>query len=416
MSAIQESVDRLPSGSLDEESLRQHVFPLFSRVLAASPDEIYLANHSLGRPLDKTAQDIADALDFWYQRLDGAWEEDAWPAGLERFRNGIASLIGAANGNAVVPKTSAGQGLRAVLNALPTRARNLPLKVVATRGEFDSVDFILKTYASKGRLEMVWVDADMDSHGIPVFKADAILRQIDHDTDLVVVSQISFATGHILQEIDRITQAAHKAGARILLDAYHAAGVIPLNMEESGIDFMMGGSYKYTRGGPGACWLALHSRQLASGLQTLDTGWFAKRNPFSYERPDTPEYGPGGDAWLESTPPVLTYYQALAGLELTLAIGVDRLREYNLRQVQLLRTNFKEQGVPCHQPSDPLEFGAFALVPSRNPGALCARLKSAGVNTDHRGHSVRFGPDLLTTTSELERAAAITGRAWAELS
>jgi len=415
MSIIQASIDRLPPGPLDEESLRQHVFPLFSRVLTALPYEIYLANHSLGRPLDRTAQDVAEALDFWYQRLDGAWQEDAWPAALDQFRNGVASLVGATNGNAVVPKTSAGQGLRAVLNALPPRRMNRPLKVVATRGEFDSLDFILKTYASKGRVEVAWVEAEVDSHGIQIFTPEAILRQIDHDTDLVVVSQISFATGHILQGMDRITNATHAAGAQILVDGYHAAGVIPLCMEESGIDFMVGGSYKYTRGGPGACWLALHSRQLESDLRTLDTGWFAKRNPFSYDRQDIPEFGPGGNAWLESTPPIITYYQALAGLELTLAIGVGRLREYNLRQVQLLRTNLKEQGVRCHQPSDPFEFGAFALVPCRNPGDLCARLKSAGVNTDHRGNSVRFGPDLLTTKSELECAAAVTGCTWAEL-
>jgi kynureninase len=412
--SILETIDRLPLGPLEEESLRQYVFPLFSRVLNAFPDEIYLANHSLGRPLDKTAQDVAEALDLWYTRLDGAWSDDAWPAALERFRSQIASLIGARDGNAVVPKTSAGQGLRAVLNALPSNDPKRGLNVVATRGEFDSLDFILKTYASKGRVEVSWVEADPKSNEIPVFTPNSIIGKIENGTDLIVVSQIAFSTGHILPEMDRIVRAAHSAGATILVDAYHAAGVIPLHMEESGIDFMVGGSYKYTRGGPGACWLALHSRHLESGLQTLDTGWFAKRNPFSYERADTPEFGFGGDAWLESTPPVLTYYQAAAGLELTLAIGVERLREYNLRQVQFLRSRMRDQGVACHQPANPFEFGAFALVPCPNPGEFCRRLKYEGVNADHRGGAVRFGPDLLTTDSELERAAEITGRMWAE--
>jgi len=38
---------------LDESWLREHVWPRFSRALVR--DEIYLANHSLGRPLDRTA-------------------------------------------------------------------------------------------------------------------------------------------------------------------------------------------------------------------------------------------------------------------------------------------------------------------------------------------------------------------------
>ncbi len=40
--------------------------------------------------------------------------------------------------------------------------------------------------------------------------------------------------------------------------------------------------------GPGACFLYLHPRHLDGRLRTLDTGWFAKRDPFAYLRPDPP--------------------------------------------------------------------------------------------------------------------------------
>src|SRR2546430_12883348 len=53
------------------------------------------------------------------------------------------------------------------------------------------------------------------------------------------------------------------------------------------------------------------------GLRTLDTGWFAKQDVFAYLRPEPPQFAPGGDGWLESTPPVLAPFQALAGLEIT---------------------------------------------------------------------------------------------------
>ena len=71
---------------------------------------------------------------------------------------------------------------------------------------------------------------------------------------------------------------------------------------------------------------------LVETLRTPDTGWFAKKDMFTYARPEPPEFGPGGDAWLESTPPVLAPIQALAGLELTLELGVERIREHNLEQ------------------------------------------------------------------------------------
>jgi kynureninase len=53
---ISESVAALGPGALTEEALRRHIFPLFSRSLAAPG--IYLANHSLGRPLDQTEDDL----------------------------------------------------------------------------------------------------------------------------------------------------------------------------------------------------------------------------------------------------------------------------------------------------------------------------------------------------------------------
>ena len=71
--AIDAAVAAIASGPLDEESVRAHVAPLFSRVLAAHHDRIYLANHSLGRPLDATADDLHEALTAWYTHMSEAW-------------------------------------------------------------------------------------------------------------------------------------------------------------------------------------------------------------------------------------------------------------------------------------------------------------------------------------------------------
>src|SRR6476469_6703974 len=111
---IDASVAGLGDGPLSEEALATHVAPLFSRAQSADPGRVYLANHSLGRPLDAIDADVREGLAAWYAEMGGAWR--AWTAEIDAYRGRYARLLHAPRDDAVVPKTSAGQGLRAILN------------------------------------------------------------------------------------------------------------------------------------------------------------------------------------------------------------------------------------------------------------------------------------------------------------
>ncbi len=244
---ISSAVAAMGDGELTEAALERHIFPLFSKVLAG--EDIYLANHSLGRPLDQTGDDLAEAFELWQSKLDGAWEH--WLAEREDFRRRIAQLIGASRPDGIVPKTAAGQGLRTVLNALPGKPR-----VLSTRGEFDSVDVILKQYAHCGRIEMLWLEAEENGE----FSVDRLIERLTAQpsreaVDLVVVAHVMFMTGQVMEGMARLAAACHSVGARLLVDAYHSVGVFPVDVEAMGADFLIGASYKYLRGGPGAGFL-----------------------------------------------------------------------------------------------------------------------------------------------------------------
>ena len=293
---IQAAVRRLGGGALSEQALREHVWPLFSRVLGSMPGEIYLANHSLGRPLDRTALDVQQALDAWYQHLDGAW--DGWLSMRQYFREGIADLIHAASADCIVPRASAGQGLRAVLNAFDDKVH-----VLASKAEFDSVDFILKVYAQRRRVVLTMVQADTRGY----YEMERLLDRITDRTDLVVISLVMFLTGQWLSDLPALIEKAHDHGAAVLVDLYHAVGVLPVDVQSLDADFAVGGCYKYLRGGPGSAWLYIHPRYLDGGFRTLDCGWFAQSDPFAFARPPVPGFAAGGNAFLESTPAVLPF-------------------------------------------------------------------------------------------------------------
>jgi kynureninase len=399
---LTDAVAAMGSGALSEEHLRLHVFPLFSATLARSG--IYLANHSLGRPLDQTEDDLREGFYLWQSKLGDAWDE--WTEEEQAHRSRLAQLVGAPRPDCIVPKTSAGQGLRTVLNALGDVPR-----VVSTMGEFDSVDVILKQYAAVGRISLQLVDYEGADGGINLSE---LMETIRDGVDLVVISQVMFMTGQVVHDLDAVAEECHRVGVRLLVDAYHAVGVFPVDVARMNADFMIGGSYKYLRGGPGAAFLYVSPDALSSGLKPIDIGWFAKEQPFNYERPDPPRFASGGDAFLESTPPVLTYYQARAGQQLTLQLGIARIREYAMDRLGRLKRYLADVGIEAEGADD--KHGAFLAIETDLATSLAETLESGGITTDARGRFLRLSPDYLTADSDMREVAATLARCLPQVS
>ena len=391
---IQDAVAALGPCPLEESSMITHIQPLFSRVLQRR--EIYLANHSLGRPLDQTVGDVQQALECWYEDMDGAWDD--WLAEIQLFRERIARLIHAPREDCIVPKTSAGQGLRTVLNCYDEK-----IQVVSTTAEFSSIDHILKVYAKRDRVKLIGVRPDSNGE----YHEEEILAAVGTPPSLVVVSMVLFTTGQCLTDLSRLIGEAHARGAHVLVDLYHAAGVMPVDIEGMGADFAIGGCYKYLRGGPGACWLYLHPRHLTGSLTSLDTGWFAQPKPFDFLRPDSAQLAEGGNAFLESTPPVLTYYQARAGLQFTLAIGVDRLRAYSLKQQARLTELLAQHNI--YVIGKPPRRGAFLAIAHKQADSIASKLRESKIIIDARDGLIRICPDILNTEEELLEAVSRLG-------
>jgi kynureninase len=148
---------------------------------------------------------------------------------------------------------------------------------------------------------------------------------------------------------------------------------------------------------------------LEKGLRPLDTGWFANADMFTFQRPDPPALKAGGDAFLEGTPAVLTWYQARSGQEFALSVGVARLREYSLRQLAAFRGYLAEAGVEEVTGGDE-RHGAFVAVRLKNAMELPALLEREGISCDARGETLRLCPDCLTRDEEMRRASQALGR------
>jgi kynureninase len=418
---IESAFTALGSSPFTEDNVAKHIAPLFSRVLGADnshdgrPNRVYLANHSLGRAPDQTADDVAEAIGLWNTKLGDAWE--FWLAEREAFRSRVASLLNAPRTDCVIPRPSAGDGLRTIINAVATTPQIIP-RVLTTRSEFDSVDITLKQYAAKGIVTIDWIEPEANGHSPAVHSVDRIIAALRPGITFVIVSHIFFATGQILTDIPRLAAACHEVGALLLIDAYHSIGVIPVDVTAMDCDFLIGGSYKYLRGGPGAAFFYIAPRVLDAGISPLDTGWFANASTFAFERPDPPQLAEGGNAFLLGTPPVLTWYQARAGHQFVLAAGVERLRAYSLQQKKLLADLLAAEGITAHGAGT--THGAFlTLSDSRIPQAevIARRLaQEHNVHSDARGPVLRLCPDCLNREEEMHRAADALSAVYRSLS
>jgi kynureninase len=144
-----------------------------------------------------------------------------------------------------------------------------------------------------------------------------------------------------------------------------------------------------------------------AGVTTLDIGWFAKASPMAFERPDAPRLAAGGDGWLESTPPIVTVYQARAGIALVEALGVARLRAHSLRKKQRLCELLAARGIEALGGGE--SHGAFVVVRHPQARRFADELAGAGIVVDARGANLRICPDILTRDDELVACSEAIG-------
>src|SRR5205823_8803795 len=85
-----------------------------------------------------------------------------------------------------------------------------------------------------------------------------------------------------IQDIKAVTDAAHRCGALILIDAYQSVGQVPCDAKAAGVDFLTAGGLKWLLGGPGIVFLYVRA-ELIRRLTPAIAGWFGHKNQFTFD-------------------------------------------------------------------------------------------------------------------------------------
>jgi kynureninase len=355
----------------------------------------YLISNSLG-PMPRTVPGrLAEYAGRWDEMGVRAWASGWWEMPVDTGDR-IAPLMNAEAGSvAMIPNVTIAQA--AVFSALDFSGDRDT--VVMTDMDFPSVRYMYEEFAKKFGARIVVVRSD---DGISIDQ-DRLLAAIDERTRLVAISHVLFKSAFI-NDADAICRRAHEMGALVSLDAFHSVGIIPVDVQQSGVDFLTGGVLKWMCGGPGGCFLYVAPR-IRDTLAPAITGWQAHARPFAFE--DRMEYAEGSFRWLNGTPVIPALYAATEGPAILLRAGIDAIREKSVRQTSHLIDLADARGYKVSAPRDSARRGGTVAIDVPHGYEVAQVLLSRDVLVDYRvGAGIRAAPFFFNTDEEVEGLVA----------
>ena len=312
--------------------------------------------------------------DDWATGLIRSW--DHWLDLPRRVGDRLAPLIGADAGEVAVHDSTTVnlyQLIRAVRRLRPDRS------VIA----IDPGDFPTDRYV---------VDSIAAADGLTVRSGFDLLD----DVAVVVRSMIDYRSAEIT-DLAAETRRAHDAGALVVWDLSHAAGLHPVGLRAAGAEFAVGCTYKFLNGGPGAPAFTYVAAERIGELDEPFHGWFAQRDQFAMGPTFTPRSDIG--RVLVGTPGILGLVAADCGIEVSAEAGIEAIRAKSIELGRFALECCDAVGLATSTPRQDERRGGHLCVNHPDAQTITRRLaEERNVLADFREPDViRLGCSPLTT-------------------
>jgi kynureninase len=374
------------------------------------PGVIYLDGNSLGpAPKAELAALETAARSEWAEALIGSWNDAGWFDLPVRCGDMIAPVIGADAGEVIATDTTSiniYKALHAGLGLRPDR------RVIVAEGGSFPTDLYVAEGVLSGR-----PDLSLRLEGVDGPEIEGL---VDEDVAVVLVNQVDYRSGR-RRDVAALTARVQAAGAVVVWDLCHSAGVMEVGLNAAGADLAVGCTYKYLNGGPGAPAFVFCARRHQAAVRQPLSGWWGHARPFAFDRGFAPDEGIR--RFLCGTQPILSFRAMEAGLALAAEadLGVVRVKSMALteRFLGLAEAAAGRFGVGLFGPRDPAARGSQVALTHSEGYAVVQALIARGVVGDFRAPDImRFGfaplyirhVDVVRAARTLEQVLA--GRVW----
>lgn len=370
---------------------------------------IYFCGNSLGLQPRSTEEYLRRELMVWAEEgVEGHFGHDtAWYSYHEFLQEPLAKLVGALP-QEVVAMNSLTTNLHLLMVSF-YRPEKKRYKILIEGGAFPSDRYAVQSQAAFHGFDPQ--EAIVEVHpreGEETLRGEDIIAAIEESGEelaLVLFGGVNYYTGQFF-DLKEITEAGHRAGAKVGFDLAHGVGNVELKLHDWGPDFAAWCSYKYLNAGPGAVsGIFVHQRHEDAPELPRFAGWWGTDPKTRFEM--GPSFVPqrGAAGWQLSNAPVLSMAALRASLALFEEAGMERLRAKSNALIDYLRSEIDEipgEHFQVITPSGREERGCQVSILARGQGeALFERLQGAGVVCDYRRPDViRAAPVPLYNTFE----------------
>jgi selenocysteine lyase/cysteine desulfurase len=364
-------------------------------------NNVYLDNAGAGPPPDTVLAAMNSFLTEW-RDYGEKWED--WLMEIVRARDLFARIINATLDEvACIPNVSS--GLAAIGNALPLHGGQ---NIVVSELNFPTNIYIWHAMKRKGLLSELRVLKAKNGQ-IPISEFE---KAIDDKTAAVSIDYVSWMNG-CREDVRAIAQIAHSHGALMLVDAFHAIGVIPVDARKLGVDVLTCGTYKWLMGPHGTAFLYVNHEALDQ-LDPGIVGWHGisdsvvarvRSKQETFGRPfDIAGVAPAKDAtrfeW--GTWSVVTVIGAMAALEFTLKYAPGEREPLIERLNERLVDGLRRKGKRITSPLEKGRRSGIVTFEVDDAAQVCRKLQQEHVVVAPRPGTLRVSPHFYNLDNEID--------------
>jgi len=217
----------------------------------------------------------------------------------------------------------------------------------------------------------------------------------------VILNRVLYRSSALL-DVAEICRLAREAGAWTVIDDFHGAGIVPIDVHEVGCDFYTTGVLKWLCGGPGLTFLYAR-RDLVPTLEPTVTGWWSQREPFAFRTQEL-DWHPAARRLEAGTHPAPAAFIAHGGLEIIAEVTPERIRDRQGELTDHVMARADAAGLPVRTPRDRKARGGVVNVGvGKRAGDIAEALFERDVCVDHRGDGLRVSPHFFNTEGDVDR-------------